>query len=62
MWKSLEKYVFEHIGSRPVRGITCRIAIDMLRPFEVAIKEWSQQKLFKFNYLLMRCTCYRPRM
>ena len=38
IWRSLEKYVFEHIGSLPVKNITRRIAIDILRPLEKAGK------------------------
>ncbi|OHX43495.1 integrase [Vibrio parahaemolyticus] len=38
IWRSLEKYVFEHIGSLPVKNITRRIAVDILRPLEKAGK------------------------
>ncbi|GAJ73148.1 LOW QUALITY PROTEIN: phage integrase [Vibrio sp. JCM 18904] len=34
IWRTLEKYVFDHVGTLPVSDITRRDAIEMLRPLE----------------------------
>ncbi|HHX8534854.1 TPA: tyrosine-type recombinase/integrase [Vibrio alginolyticus] len=34
IWRTLEKYVFDHLGTLPVSDITRRDAIEMLRPLE----------------------------
>lgn len=34
IWRTLEKYVFDHLGALPVSDITRRDAIEMLRPLE----------------------------